>query len=79
MRTTLTIRAELLDAAKQIAVTERRSVSSVIEEAVQAMLARRAKTSQDAHFSLDTFRGGGYQAGVDITSNATVLDVMDRT
>ena len=76
MRTTLSIADDLLDAAKRVALAERRSVSSVVEDAMREMLARR-EAAQDAEpFVLDVFDGGGYRPGVDIADNAHLLDLM---
>jgi predicted transcriptional regulator len=77
MRTTLTIDDALLDAAKRLAVAERRSVSSVVEDAMRQMLARRAAVRDAQPFALDVFDGGAYQPGVDIADNARLLDVLE--
>lgn len=77
VRTTLSIDDDLLDAAKRLALAERRTISSVVEEAMRAMLARREAVRDAEPFVLDTFDGGGYRPGVDIADNARLLDLMD--
>lgn len=77
MRTTVSIDDDLLHAAKRVALAERRSLSSVVEEAMRALLARREAAPAAEPFVLDTFDGGRYRPGVDIADNARVLDLMD--
>jgi predicted transcriptional regulator len=76
MRTTITIDEHLLDQVRQVAAARRQTVSQVIEDSVRESLLRRGPEGRPS-FELRTFRGGGYQAGVDLDDNAALLDLMD--
>ena len=77
MRTTVTIDDELLRAAKVLAAKEDRSMSSVLEEALRALLERsRAEESERrASFDLPVFEG---TFTVDPNDNAGLRDAMER-
>lgn len=67
---------ELLAEAKALAAHSRRSLNSVMEDAVREMLARhgeRRRTPVD----LPTFRGNGLRPGVDLDDTADLYDLMD--
>jgi hypothetical protein len=79
VRTTLNIDEALLADYKQIASRSHRSLSSVIQDALRETLAARAERSQSAPVDLPVFRdGGGVLPGVDLDSNAALLDFMDE-
>ncbi len=79
MRTTLNIDEALLADFKQIAARSHRSLSSVIQDALHEALAGRAQRSARAPLDLPVFRGGGgVRPGVDLDSNAALLDIMDE-
>ncbi|MGF1664551.1 MAG: type II toxin-antitoxin system VapB family antitoxin [Kineosporiaceae bacterium] len=71
MRTTVTIDDALLDAARQIALAERRSLGSVVEDAMRALLPRRAAARESEPY------GGGHAPGIDLGDNARLLDVLE--
>jgi predicted transcriptional regulator len=77
VRTTITIDEHLLDEVRQVAAARRQTVSQVIEESVRESLLRRGSESR-ASFELRTFHAGGYQAGVDLDDNASLLELMDQ-
>jgi len=79
MRTTLNIDEGLLADFKQIAASSHRSLSSVIQDALREALAARAERGARAPLDLPVFRGGGgVLAGVDLDSNAALLDLLDE-
>ena len=79
MRTTLNLDQALLADFKQIAARSHRSLSSVIQDALREALAARAERSAGAPLDLPVFRGGsGVQPGVDLDSNAALLDLMEE-
>jgi Arc/MetJ-type ribon-helix-helix transcriptional regulator len=79
MRTTLNLDEALLADFKQIAAGSHRSLSSVIQDALREALATRAERSAGAPLDLPVFRGGsGVQPGVDLDSNAALLDLMEE-
>ena len=79
MRTTLNLDETLLADFKQLAARSHRSLSSVIQDALRETLAARAQRSPRAPLDLPVFRGGaGVLPGVDLDSNAALLDLMDE-
>lgn len=79
MRTTVDIDDDLLARAKARAVKERRSVRSLIEEGLRKVL----KTGETPRRSFARIvlplstAPGGTLPGIDINSNAALLDVME--
>jgi predicted nucleic acid-binding protein len=49
-----------LRAAGQIALAERRSLGSVVEDAMRALLPRRAAAHESRPYHVEVFDGGGY-------------------
>jgi Ribbon-helix-helix protein, copG family len=75
MRTTIRLDPELLDEAKALAARTHRTLTQVIDDALRETLARRPGV-------LPTFvpvsgRTGGLMPGVDLDSNAALLDIME--
>ena len=77
MRTTVNIRDELLRKAKKAALEQHDTLGSVIEQALQESLSRKT-TVRRKPTHLSTFRGRGVQAGVDLDSTVSLLDVMEE-
>jgi predicted transcriptional regulator len=78
MRTTVNLDEALIERAKTIAATTGRSFSDVIEDAVRESMARRDQARGRHHRGLPIDpTGGGTMPGVDLDSNAGLLDVMD--
>jgi hypothetical protein len=77
MRTTLTIQDALLRKAKQVSLERNLSVGEVVEEALRLTLGAQAKGRPAQRRKLKTFRGDGLQPGVDPTSSAALLEVME--
>jgi hypothetical protein len=77
MRTTLTIHDALLRKAKEASVRRNISVGEVVEEALRVALGTQAKQGRQAVRPLKTYRGDGVQAGVDLTSSAALLELME--
>ena len=77
MRTTIRLEDHLLREAKAQAARAGRSLNEFIEDAVRAAV-RTDGTPPPAPPPLPVFRGGrGLRAGVDLDSNAALLDLMD--
>lgn len=78
MRTTISLPDDLLREAKIKAAREDRSMSSLLEEALRALLAGAAENERAhrADFTWPTF-GGGARPEVDVNDNSAVLDAMD--
>jgi hypothetical protein len=78
MRTTLTIQDTLLRLAKEASVERNCTLGEVIEDALRASLAVRPKAGKTTPIRpLKTFMGTGLQPGVDTTSSARLLDIME--
>jgi hypothetical protein len=76
MRTTIDLDADLLREAKQVAAANGVTLTRLIEDAVRAVLQRRAE--QPRHdLELPVFHGRGLRPGVDLADSAGLLDVMD--
>ena len=75
MRTTIRLDDALLKAAKQHASNTGRTLTAVIEDALRRELARR--DVERIAPELPTFRGNGTLPGVDLDSNASLLDLME--
>lgn len=78
MRTTISLPDDLLREAKVKAAREARSMSSILEEALRALLADAAESDRAdrAEFTWPTY-GGAASPEVDIDDNSAVLDAMD--
>ena len=77
MRTTIDLPDDLLSQAKQAALTSKRTLTQVIEDAVREALARRKRRVPES-FELPVFGGDGIQPGVDLDDTSALLDVMDE-
>jgi Family of unknown function (DUF6364) len=78
MRTTVNLDEALIERAKTIAAKTGRSFSDVIEDAVRESMARRDMVQGIRNRPLPVdHSGGGTMPGVDLDSNAGLLDVMD--
>jgi hypothetical protein len=79
MRTTLRIDDELLKEAKRIALESDRTLTDVIEDALRETFARRQVLHKGKEgVELPSFRGSGLQPGVNLDSNAALLELMEE-
>jgi len=78
MRTTISIEDSLLELAKQASLDRSCSLGEVIEDALRESLAVKKKTSKVQEMRpLKTYRGTGLRPGVDLDSNASLLEAME--
>jgi hypothetical protein len=77
MRTTIRLDDQVFAELKKIAAEEGRPLAAVIEDALRESMARRRAHIDRAPVQLPTFRGDGLMPGVDLDSNALLLDLMD--
>ena len=77
MRTTITLDEGLAADVKRRAMSEGKSVSAVIAEALRAQLTRREAPSRGAPFRLITVKGEGLRPGVDLTKLRTIEETGD--
>ena len=78
MRTTIRLDPDLLAEAKALAARTNRTLTKVIEDALRESLARGPRRPSRSDPRLPTFKGNGLQPGVDLDSNAALLDLMDE-
>lgn len=79
MRTTLIVDDDLYREAKTTAAASGQTVTSLVEEALRELLARRrAALAGDLDAALPPAVGeGGLLPGVDLTDSSALADVMD--
>lgn len=77
MRTTIRLDERLLTEAKKVAAATGRTLTSVIEEALQESLRRRRPTRRPARAELPRHRGR-LRPGVDLDDSAALLDLMEN-
>ena len=79
MGTTIRIDEQLLKEAKQLAFERKKSLTSVIEDALRESLARQNAARQCSPVHPATFQGKGLLPGVDLDDSASLLDLMEST
>lgn len=79
MRTTIRINDQLLAEIKQLAAQTGQTLTSIIEESLRQMLARRQQITERPPVQLLTVSGNGLQPGVDLDDSATLLDLMEKS
>lgn len=77
VRTTIRLDDHLLREAKAYAAATDRTLTRLIEDALREVLARREARPARRRVRLRTFKGRGLQPGVDLDSNAALLDLME--
>ena len=77
MRTTITIDDALLARAKQVAAETGRSLSAVVDEALQESLRRRNEPGRAGPVMLPEF-AGRLLPGVDLDDSRSLGDLMDE-
>lgn len=77
MRTTVSIRDDLLRRARQLALERSCTLSDLVEESLQRTLATPTALIPPLPAPLPTFAGRGVQPGVDLDSGASLLEVME--
>jgi hypothetical protein len=77
MRTTVRLDEELLREVKCLAAEEQKTLTAVIEQALRELLARKKQLRSHPRLPLPTSKGWGLRPGVDLDSNAALLDLME--
>jgi hypothetical protein len=77
MGTTIRLSPELLTEAKRYAAQSRATLTAVIEDSLRATLSRRPPARKANALSLPTYGGSGVLPGVDLTSSASLLALME--
>ena len=76
MRTTIRMDDDLLEAVKTAAARSGVTLTRFIEDAVRRQLAIAEHVEGTSPCDLPTFSGDGVHPGVDLDSNAALLDAM---
>ncbi|MEM8505090.1 MAG: hypothetical protein AAF716_18285 [Cyanobacteria bacterium P01_D01_bin.1] len=77
MRTTVRLSEEVLQSAKQHALSTKRTLTQLIQDAVVLLIEQERGTSSPRTVSLPTFKGDGTYPNIDINSNAALRNCMD--
>jgi hypothetical protein len=77
MRTTVRLDDELFRRTKALAAQTGRTLTAVIEDALREALARPRGSRGRRPVALPTFKGKGFQPGIDLDDSAGLLEVMD--
>jgi hypothetical protein len=78
MRTTIKLDDAILAEAKTVAIDTNRTLAQLVEDYVREGLARR-RAPKKQRTPLPTGGSGGLMPGVDLDSNAALLDLMEDT
>jgi hypothetical protein len=79
MRTTITIDDQLLAEAKTVAARSGRTLNAVVEDALRESLARHRREHRRPRLRLPVSKAKGWvRPGVNIDSNAELLDLMEE-
>ena len=78
MRTTVRIDDNLLAEARKQAADVDQSLSSLLEDALRAWLARKRPEESQKAFSLTTYKGKGLQPGIDLDNSGSLFELMDH-
>ena len=78
MRTTIRLDDQLLEQAKQYALTHGTTFTAVVEDALREKLMSRPDVTTQSRIRLKTTSGKGVNAGIDLDDSASLLDVMDK-
>jgi hypothetical protein len=77
MRTTVTIRDDLLRRARQLALERSCTLSELVEESLQRALAAQQPAAHAKPSRPPTFRGRGLQPGVDLDNSVSLAEIME--
>ena len=76
-RTTVRLEADLLRAARKLAAETGRTLTSLIEDGLREILARRKRAPDEADFDLPVYGRGDVHPGIDISNSADLQDRME--
>ena len=77
MRTTIRLPDDLYTEVRVSAATEGTTVTSFIEDALRAALARRGSDRRPSPYRVDAFPGDGTLPGIDLDDISSLLAAMD--
>jgi len=78
MRTTISIQDDLLRQAREVSLARNCTLGDLVDDALRLVLSAKPKATGAARpRPLKTFRGSGLQPGVDLSSSASLLEIME--
>ncbi len=78
MRTTISIRDDILEESKRRALDRHTTLGAFIEDVLRVALLRPQATQDHSYaVRLKTFRGQGLRPGVDLDHSDALMDVME--
>jgi hypothetical protein len=77
MRTTVNIPDAILERAKERCRHDGKTLGELLADGLRVMLFQPSGAPANAPTRLRTFRGHGVRSGIDLDSNAAVLDAME--
>lgn len=77
MRTTIQLDNHLHEMARQHALMTGKTFTALVEEALREKLMSRSASRKRLRVKLRTVAGRGVHHGIDLDSNAALLDVME--
>lgn len=77
MRTTVNISDDLLERAKLLAATSRKSLGEVIDDALRIVLANAERSQGRRRVTLEADGGSGLQPGVDLEDKEALAELLD--
>lgn len=79
MRTTVRLNESLMKQVKSYATQHNQTLTKTIEDALREKLARQAETPRRKPYRAKVYQGEahGLQAGVDLSDNSALLDLME--
>ncbi|EIJ34293.1 CopG family transcriptional regulator [Thiothrix nivea DSM 5205] len=77
MRTTIQLDNHLHEMARQYALATGKTFAALVEEALREKLMSQAAPKPRMRVKLTTVKGKGIRHGVDLDSNAALLDLME--
>jgi hypothetical protein len=78
VRTTINVDDGVLARAKEFAARHRRTLNSVVEDALREMLARYEARAESPKVDLVVVTGDGLMPGVDLDSSAALHELLDE-
>ena len=78
IRTTIRLDQHLMHDLKKLAAETHRTLTSLIEDALRDLLARKHHKRPRSHIHLPTFKADGLLPGIDLNNSALLWDLTER-
>ena len=77
MRTTIRLDDQLLEKAKQYALSHGTTFTAIVEDALREKLMNRPVYKKKTIIKLKTVKGNGINTGIDLDDTASLIDMME--